>query len=382
MVEAAVVGGDDLVIRLDHLGVDETLNAVLEHVLLIDGLHAGLGNLQHDGPVWALLGLSGAGLGAICHLLSGELDVLLGLVVWRVVGEDGGAVEWAVILGEVQPALVTNALWSLAAETDTNNVGGGVEETLAEIDELLVAHELDELIDSHGVDQLLVVDDCAVAEVYLVAVGINLGDLAVVTVSCLGVWQCLCDGLPDTTGTVSCGEAEGGVGAPVSCGLVVDDVVDDTLDVGGGDTLSKPLALHLGGGYSPDLEVVGAHEEVSNADTHLAHNPLVEVLGLGVCHASLECGVNQAVDTLGLVVLVQDGQVVLEWVGDPVALAADIGHTLVGEPVVIVGEGLVDAVVEVLVVGEDDMATNVVELGRCQTGSVNWRWGYSRSPLE
>jgi len=37
----------------------------------------------------------------------------------------------------------------------------------------------------------------------------------------------------------------------------------------------------------------------------------------------------------------------------------------VGEPVVIVGEGLVDAVVEVLVVGEDDMATNVVELGGC-----------------
>jgi hypothetical protein len=46
------------------------------------------------------------------------------------------------------------------------------------------------------------------------------------------------------------------------------------------------------------------------------------------------------------------------------ALAADVGDTLVGEPVVIVGEGLVDAVVEVLVVGEDDMATDVVELGR------------------
>jgi hypothetical protein len=44
-------------------------------------------------------------------------------------------------------------------------------------------------------------------------------------------------------------------------------------------------------------------------------------------------------------------------------LAADVGHTLVGEPVVVVGEGLVDAVVEVFVVGEDDMATDVVELG-------------------
>jgi hypothetical protein len=363
MVEAAVVGGDDLVVRLDHLSVDEALDAVLEHVLLINGLHAGLGDFQHDGPVWALLGLSGAGLGAVGELLSGELDVLLGLVVWRVVGEDGGTVEWAVILGEVEPALVTNALWSLATETDTNNVGGRVEEALAEIDELLVAHGLNERIDGHGVDELLVVDDCAVVQVYLVAVGINLGDPAVVAVSCLGIWQCLCNSLPDTTGTVSCGEAEGGVGTPVSCGLVVDDVVDDTLDIGGGDTLSKPLALHLGGGHGPDLEVVWPHEEVGDADTHLAQNPLVKVLGLGVCHARLECGVNQAVDTLGLVVLVQHGQVVLEWVGDPLTLAADVGHTLVGEPVVVVGEGLVDAVVEVFVVGEDDMATDVVELG-------------------
>ena len=122
VVEAAVVGGYDLVVGLDHLGVDEALNAVLEHVLLVNGLHAGLGNLQHDGPVWTLLGFGGAGLGAICELLSGKLDVLLWLVVWRVVGEDGGAVEWAVILGEVEPALVANTLRALATETNTNDV--------------------------------------------------------------------------------------------------------------------------------------------------------------------------------------------------------------------------------------------------------------------
>ena len=200
---------------------------------------------------------------------------------------------------------------------------------------------------------------------YLVAVGVDLVDLGVVAVFCLGLWQCLCDSLPDTTGTVSCGEAEGSVGTPVSCGLVVNDVVDDALDVGSSDTLSEPLALHLGGGNSPDLEVVWPHEEVGNTNTHLTHDPFVKVLGLGVCHASLKCGVDQAVNTLGLVVLVQHGQVVLEWVGDPLALAADVGDTLVGEPVIVVGEGLVDAVVEVLVVGEDDMATDVVELGQC-----------------
>jgi hypothetical protein len=34
----------------------------------------------------------------------------------------------------------------------------------------------------------------------------------------------------------------------------------------------------------------------------------------------------------------------------------------VGEPVILLGEGLVEAVVEVLVVGEDDVATDIVEL--------------------
>jgi hypothetical protein len=34
----------------------------------------------------------------------------------------------------------------------------------------------------------------------------------------------------------------------------------------------------------------------------------------------------------------------------------------VGVPIVLVREGLIDTVVEVLVVREDDMATNVVEL--------------------
>lgn len=33
-----------------------------------------------------------------------------------------------------------------------------------------------------------------------------------------------------------------------------------------------------------------------------------------------------------------------------------------GEPVVLLGEGFVDAVIEVLVVGEDDMATDIVQL--------------------
>jgi hypothetical protein len=365
VVEAAVVGGHDLVVGLDHLGVDEALDAVLEHVLLVYRLQAGLGHLQHDRPVRTLLGLGGAGLRAVGQLLGSELDVLLRLVVGRVVGEDGCAVEGAVVFGEVQPALVADALGSLATDTDADDVGAGVEEALAEVDELLVVHELNERIDGHGVHELLVVDDCAVLQVHLVAVRVHLGDRAVLAKSCLGLWDRLRDGDPDTTGSVARGEAESSVGTPVSCRLVVDDVVHDTLDVGCSDTLTEPLALHLGGGHSPDLVVVWPHEEVGDTDAHLSHDPLVEVLGLGVCHAGLQRGVNQAVHALGLVVLAQHGQVVLEGVGDPLALAAHVGDALVGEPVVVAREGLVDAVVEVLVVGEDDMATDVVELGGC-----------------
>jgi hypothetical protein len=38
----------------------------------------------------------------------------------------------------------------------------------------------------------------------------------------------------------------------------------------------------------------------------------------------------------------------------------------VGEPVLILGEGLVDAIVEVLVVGENNVATDIVQLVNSQ----------------
>lgn len=76
----------------------------------------------------------------------------------------------------------------------------------------------------------------------------------------------------------------------------------------------------------------------------------------------LESSVDHAVQASDLVLLGQHGDVVLEGVGDPKALVADVGDTLVLVPVILLGESLVDAVVEVLVVGEDDVATNIVEL--------------------
>lgn len=53
-----------------------------------------------------------------------------------------------------------------------------------------------------------------------------------------------------------------------------------------------------------------------------------------------------------------------------------------GVPILLLGQSLVDAIIEVLVVGEDDMATDVVELagGRVSAGSAAGRAaGDSRS---
>lgn len=49
-----------------------------------------------------------------------------------------------------------------------------------------------------------------------------------------------------------------------------------------------------------------------------------------------------------------------------------------GEPVLILGEGLVDAVVEVLVVGEDNVATDIVQLLIALVGEKHSQWGQSQ----
>lgn len=264
--------------------------------------------------------------------------------------------------GLTHPALVADALGALATQTDTNNVGRRVEQTLGQVDELLVLHLLDELVNSHGVDQLAVADSGAIAQSDNLIVGVDLGDLTLLAKDLLLLGQSLGHGDPDTTGTVTGREAESGVGAPVAGDLVQDDVADGVLDVGGSDTLAEPLALHLGGGDSPHLVVVGAHEDVGDTLAGHANNPLVKVGGLGVGDAALESGVNEAVNALDLVLLGQDGDVVLEGVGDPELLVADVGDALVGVPVLLLGKGLVEAVVKVLVVGEDNVTADIVEL--------------------
>ena len=102
VVEAAVVGRHDLVGGAEHFGVNEAADAVAEEVGGVDGFEGRFGHFEHDGPVRAFLGGGVFGFGAVGELEGGEFFGGGGLVVGGVVGEDGGAVEGAVFVGEVE----------------------------------------------------------------------------------------------------------------------------------------------------------------------------------------------------------------------------------------------------------------------------------------
>lgn len=285
------------------------------------------------------------------------------------------------------PALVTNAVRAGTTKTNTNDVCGGEVETLGNGLQLLVAHLLDQLVHVHGGDQLVVADCAAVTHGHDLLVGVNLGDLTLLAKDLLLLGQSVGNGNPDTTGAITSREAEGGVGAPATSGLVEDDVLGDRLDSRSGDTLTEPVGGHLTvqsahlppvlsnlsclftiagtylcSGNSPDLVVVRAHENVGDVGTHLAHNPLVKVLWLCLGDCGLQGSIDEAIHACYLVLLGQHGDVVLEGVRDPEALVADVRDTLVVEPVVLLGQSLVETVIEVLVVGEDNVTADIVQL--------------------
>jgi hypothetical protein len=119
-------------------------------------------------------------------------------------------------------------------------------------------------------------------------------------------------------------------------------------------------SAHLRGRHGPDLEVIWPHEHVRDSTAHHANDPLVEVLRLRTVHLSFQRRVNHAIHTKDLIFFGQHGDIVLEGVWDPEVSAPDVRDALVGIPVALLWKCLVDAVVEVLVVGKDDMATDVV----------------------
>ena len=114
--------------------------------------------------------------------------------------------------------------------------------------------------------------------------------------------------------------------------------------------------------HSPNLKIIRPHERIRNAHPIIPHNPIVEILGLRIAHPRLERRIDHPFQADDLIVFGQHRDVVLEGVGDPEAFVADVGDALVVVPVAFVGEGFVDAVVEVFVVREDNVAAYVVEL--------------------
>jgi hypothetical protein len=120
------------------------------------------------------------------------------------------------------------------------------------------------------------------------------------------------------------------------------------------------MKCYLCGRHGPHFEVVRPHEQVRDARPHHAQDPLVKILGFGICDSIFERGVDHAVHAFDLFFFGEHGDVVLEGVRDPEVLAADVGDALVLVPVFFGGEGFVDAVVKILVVGKYDVTAHIV----------------------
>ena len=116
-LESAMVDGDDFIGGLAELRVDGTLEALLDDLLEIHRLVLGLGHLKHKRPVGSLLSLVARGGVTVDKTLRLELGTGGGNVLVGVMGEDRAAVEGAIILGVVQPALEIMGIHTTETET-------------------------------------------------------------------------------------------------------------------------------------------------------------------------------------------------------------------------------------------------------------------------
>lgn len=68
------------------------------------------------------------------------------------------------------------------------------------------------------------------------------------------------------------------------------------------------------GRHSPDLEIVGPHEDICQSLAHHVHNPLVKVLWCLPCSNSVLSSIYHTIDAFDLHVYWQTANVVLQWV--------------------------------------------------------------------
>ena len=138
----------------------------------------------------------------------------------------------------------------------------------------------------------------------------------------------------------------------VSLGLVTQGRLDDVFQGRAGDAVD-PLQAHLVGGEVPDFFVVGDQVGLGQPLAEAAVAPLAQVFRLGV-FVPLEVTDEAVVDVL----LVEDPQAVLERVLDEAVLEVDLVGPL-GIPAVFTEE-LLDQLVDLLALGKEDVAADVV----------------------
>lgn len=102
MVKATNISADNLILWLQQISIDQALDAVGQQSIMVNRLIRRFGNLEHDGPVRSGLRLRRGGLLTVGQLLGRQLDLVFGLVMKGVVGENGSPIERAVVFREVQ----------------------------------------------------------------------------------------------------------------------------------------------------------------------------------------------------------------------------------------------------------------------------------------
>mmetsp|Transcript_15849 Transcript_15849/g.28134 ORF Transcript_15849/g.28134 Transcript_15849/m.28134 type:complete len:259 (+) Transcript_15849:941-1717(+) len=217
-------------------------------------------------------------------------------------------------------------------------------------------------VEREGGDERVVLNALPARQGYRLGVRVDSGDGLIGAVRLFLFRQQLGNALPDMSGTALCRKAKHRVGSPSRVLLAMDHVPNRALHIDRGHALAQPRALHLRRRDRPDLEVVGAHENIGDALAHHAHYPLVKVLWLPRRRRTRYLGLHKPIQAVDLILFIEHADVVLKRVSDVAVLNPDVRDALQRVPRLLARPAsLVQQLVEVLVVAEDNVAAHVEE---------------------
>lgn len=333
--DATVPAGDDAscFVGLDDAGADEAGDGVVNDAIGIDGS-------ERTGAGFAQEGVKAA---------------IVGGHVGGVVAEVGDAIEGAVIFGEVHPAAGTGT-GSFDAQADEvtgsmAEAGGGVADGVGDAaDEHLCA----ESIQGHGGEEVVVADALAGGQFGFARFDMNADDGAAQGDESFKEGK---ESAVELAGTADEGVAELVVGTPAEVIQAKDDIAQCAVDIDDGDTFADPAGAEHGGRMRPDFGVVGSHEVACDAVAEGSVDELIEVGGGRGVGITAELCADESGEAFVGGLRWEVADVVLEGVGDPGVTGADPAFALIeGE---LVAHELLEEAVVVVVVAEDDMATEV-----------------------